>query len=329
MPDNVQAFSVLLLGFISAVLLIESLYYLWRMLKPNGSLQTQRRLRKLSAAGVGPGDIPKLLRRQALSRHPLLNRFYLSVPRFHLIDKLLERAAPDISLSRYFQLCLLFALLVFVVLTVLVGTGAALAVFVALTSAIFIPYLLISHLAQKTVRHFNEQLPDAIDFIGRSLRAGNPFSASLKAVSEDMGDPVASEFGTTFDEMKYGVEVEQALVHLADRTGSEEVRFFVTAVLVQRTTGGNLAKILDRLSAVMRARANTRREIRVLSTEMRYSANILVALPFFVAGAVTLVDPGYLSELFKSKTGLMLVAAQFVLIGIGYYIIQKMIHFRI
>lgn len=329
MPDDMQAFTVLLLGFVSAVLLIESLYYLWRMLKLSGSHQAHRRLRKLSAAGVGSDEIPDLLRREALSNHPVLNRLYLSIPRFHLIDKLLQRAAPDISLSRYFQLCLLLALVIFVVSTIVVGTGVALAALVAVMSAIFIPYLVISQLAQKAVNRFNEQLPDAIDFVGRSLRAGNPFSASMKAVSEDMSDPVASEFGTTFDEMKYGVEIEQALGHLAERTGSEEVRFFVTAVLVQRTTGGNLAKILDRLSAVMRARANTRREIRVLSTEMRYSANILVALPFFVAGAVTLVDPGYLSELFRSTTGLMLVAVQLVLIGIGYYIIQKMIHFRI
>lgn len=329
MPTDTQAILILGLAFLCAVLLIEGIYYVWKSARMGGSSQAKKRLRRLSAAGVGGRDIPSLLRHEVLSSNPVLNSIYLSVPRFHYIDRMLERAAPNITLSRYLLICLGFAVVVFVVAVLLVGTSGALGFLVAFLSALFLPYLVLCHFAEKYVRQFNGQLPDAIDFIGRSLRAGNPFSASLKAVSDDMADPIASEFGATFDEMRYGVDVDQALLHLVERTGSDEVKFFATAVMVQRTTGGNLAKVLDRLSAVMRARANTRREIIVLSTEMRYSANILIALPFFVAGAVTLVDPGYLAELFISATGLMLVAIQFVLIGIGYYIIRKMINFRI
>lgn len=329
MPDNAQALLILVLAFLSAVFLIESLYYIWRTIRSGGGRQTRKRLRKLSAAGTPNDAIPNLLRREVLSSNSVLNRIYLAIPRFHFIDRLLERAAPNYSISRYLRMCIVFGLTIYLLAVYGVGTSGALGFLIAFLSALFIPYQILKYLAYRYVQQFNAQLPDAIDFIGRSLRAGNPLSASLKAVSEDMSDPVASEFRTTFDEMKYGIEVEQAMLNLSRRTGSDEVRFFVTAVLVQRTTGGNLAKVLDRLSAVMRARANTRREITVLSTEMRYSANILVVLPFFVAGAVTFVDPGYLSTLFESSTGLILVALQLVLIGIGYYIIQKMVNFRI
>lgn len=329
MPDNAQALLILILAFLSAVFLIESLYYIWRTIRSGGGRQIRKRLRKLSAAGTQNDDIPNLLRREVLSSNSVLNKLYIAIPRFHFIDRLLERAAPDYSISRYLRICFVFGLTVYLLAVYGFGTNTALGFLIAFLSAMIIPYQILKYLAHRYVQQFNAQLPDAIDFIGRSLRAGNPLSASLKAVSEDMSDPVASEFRTTFDEMKYGIEVEQAMTNLARRTGSDEVRFFVTAILVQRTTGGNLAKILDRLSAVMRARSNTRREITVLSTEMRYSANILVVLPFFVAGAVTFVDPGYLSTLFKSSTGIILVAVQLVLIGIGYYIIQKMVNFRI
>lgn len=328
MPDNAQALMILVLAFMSAVFLIESLYYIWRSMRSGGG-QTRKRLRKLSAAGTSSDAIPNLLRREVLSSNSVLNKIYLAIPRFHFIDRLLERAAPNYSISRYLRMCFIFGLTIYLIAVYSVGTSNALGFLIAFLSALIIPYQTLKYLANRYVERFNAQLPDAIDFIGRSLRAGNPLSASLKAVSEDMSDPVASEFRTTFDEMKYGIEVEQAMLNLSRRAGSDEVKFFVTAVLVQRTTGGNLAKILDRLSAVMRARANTRREITVLSTEMRYSANILVVLPFFVAGAVTFVDPGYLSTLFESSTGLILVALQLVLIGIGYYIIQKMVNFRI
>lgn len=329
MFDNYQALLILGLSFASAIVLIEGIYFFWKSLNVPGNMNTRRRLRKLSAAGVDGKDIPSLLRQQALSRNAFLNRVYLAIPRFHYIDKLLQRASPKTSLSRYFMSCLVFGLAVSTGVIIWVGADMSLAIMAGVLSGVFIPYIVLQYYAQKYVADFNRQLPDAVDFIARSLRAGNPFSASLKAVAEDMADPISTEFGTTFDEMRYGVDVEAALHNLAERTGSEEIRFFVTAVLVQRTTGGNLAKILDRLSAVMRARSNAHRETLILSTEMRYSANILIALPFFVAGAILIVDPSYLAALFESSLGLTLVGLQFLLIGIGYYIIRKMVSFKI
>lgn len=329
MLDNTQALLILIFSFLSAIVLIEGLYFAWKSLRVTENLTTRRRLRKLSAAGVPSSKIPSLLRREALSSNAFLNSIYLLFPRFHHIDRMLQRAAPDISVSRYVLICVVLGATIYALVTFGLGVTPELGLVCGLLAALFLPYIILAYHAHRYVEDFNRQLPDAIDFISRSLRAGNPFSSSLQAVAIDMPDPISTEFGSTFDEMKYGVDVEEALEHLAERAGSEELRYFVTAVMVQRTTGGNLAKILDRLSAVMRARRNTRRETSVLSTEMRYSANILIALPFFVAGAILVVDPDYLSALFESSIGLTLIALQFCLIGIGYYIIRKMVNFRI
>lgn len=316
-------------AFVATVLFVEGLYLMWRGSQTARSTQARKRLRKLSAGGVPVAKAPSLLRREALSANPVLNEIYLSIPRLKQLDRLLERAAPNLTLTGYFAIIIGVGIVLFVILLFIAGLGVAGALLFSVPIAILLPYLVLNSIASRYLRSFNEQLPDAIDYIARSLRAGNPFSASLKSISEDMGDPIASEFGTTFDEMRYGVDTEDALEHLMERTESDEVKFFVTAVLVQRTTGGNLAKTLDRLSAVMRARANTFREIKVMSSEMRLSANILVVLPFVVAGVLSIVNPEYIGELLGSRVGLMIVGGMLALMAIGYYWMHKMASFRV
>lgn len=329
MKEPYITYVILALAFVSIVVLIEGLYLLWRGSQAARSTQARKRLRKLSAGGVPIDKVPSLLRREVLSSNEVLNEIYMSIPRLHKLDRLLERAAPGLTISRYFALNVGFFLMLMLIFITLVGMKPGLAAIFSFPMAMLFPYMALNIKANRYIESFNSQLPDAIDYISRSLRAGNPFSASIKAASEDMSEPIKSEFGTTFDEMRYGVDTEDALIHMVERTDSEEVKFFVTAVLVQRTTGGNLAKILDRLSAVMRARARTRREVKVLSTEMRYSAQILLALPFVVAGALAFVDPGYLGELVESKFGYMIIAVQGVLMLIGYFWIRKMVNFRV
>jgi tight adherence protein B len=144
-----------------------------------------------------------------------------------------------------------------------------------------------------------------------------------------MADPVGPAFGATFDEMNYGLELEDALYNLGDRVGSEEVQYFITAVLIQRTTGGNLADVLNRIAAVMRERARTYREVIIQASEMRLSARVLIALPFVVAGAVSIFNPSYLATLLDEPVGRIIIGVQIVLMIIGYLIIRRMINFRI
>jgi tight adherence protein B len=172
-------------------------------------------------------------------------------------------------------------------------------------------------------------LPDALDFIARSLRAGNPFSATVKMVSEEIADPVGREFAITFDEINYGLEVEDALYNFGERIHSEEVQYFITAVIIQKVTGGNLADVLNRIAEVMRSRVKTYREVDIQASEMRLSANVLIGLPFFVAGAVAISNPSYFEPLFDNELGQIIILAQIGLMLIGYYVIRRMIHFRV
>jgi tight adherence protein B len=192
-----------------------------------------------------------------------------------------------------------------------------------------VPIVVLMQKRSKRTQSFLRQLPDALDFIARSLRAGNPFSASLKSVATEMADPTGTEFGITFEELNYGLEFEEAMKNLAHRTGSDEMNYFVTAVLIQRTTGGNLADMLNRLADIMRSRASTYREIRILAAEMRVSANVLILLPFFVALVLLVASPGYLNVLFTTTVGNFLILGQLTLMAAGYYIIRKMISFRV
>jgi tight adherence protein B len=192
-----------------------------------------------------------------------------------------------------------------------------------------LPVLVLLRMKHKRGLRFAQQLPDALDYIARSLRAGNPLTASLRSVATEMPDPTGTEFGITFEELNYGLAFEEAMHNLAHRSGSAEMNYFVTAVLIQRTTGGNLADMLNKLATIMRARASTYREIAILSAEMKLSANVLIALPIFVALILLIVNPDYLSVLFTTTFGQIMVFVQLVLMAIGYAIIHKMINLRV
>lgn len=316
------------LAFVTIIALIEGGYLLWRSLNIPAALRVSRRLHQLSAAGTSSRETLSILRGDNLSDVPIISRVLAYIPRIRRIDGLLEQSGSAMTVARFLsiQLGLVLALLL---LLLVVGTAFWVALVLATVLGVTAPTMWFSHRRDKRRESFTTQLPDTLDFLSRSLRAGNPLVASFKAVAENMPEPSASEFSLTFNELNYGIDLHDAMDHLSRRTGSEEMHYFVTAVLIQRSTGGNLAEVLASLAAVMRARTNTFREIRILAAEMRLSANILIALPFIVAGAVSVLSPGYLSALFTSDFGLMLVGAQILLMGVGYWVIHRMINFRV
>jgi hypothetical protein len=146
-------------------------------------------------------------------------------------------------------------------------------------------------------------LPDAIDLMGRALRAGHAFPTALKMVGDEMAEPVGAEFRTLFDETNYGVSMQNALLNLVARVPSTDLQYFVVAVLIQRETGGNLAELLDNISAIVRDRLKLMGQIRTLSAEGRLSAWILGLLPFATAALINLVNPGFMKVLWEDPIG--------------------------
>lgn len=188
-----------------------------------------------------------------------------------------------------------------------------------------LPYFKITRDRKDRIDKFEEQLPDAIDSMKRALKAGLPFAATLKAVAEDMDDPVAREFEVTFADINYGNDARRAMLGLLQRMPSLAVMAFVTAVLVQKETGGNLAEILEQISAVIRGRFKFYRKVRTLSAEGRMSAWILALVPFVLFIVITVTTPEYLPVLLDDPVGVKLITFGGVMGIVGIFWIRKII----
>jgi tight adherence protein B len=147
----------------------------------------------------------------------------------------------------------------------------------------------------------------------------------LKLVAEEFGDPVGTEFGKTLDEINFGMPVPDALMNLTQRVDCEDLKFFVVSVIVQRETGGNLAEILENLGHLIRERFKFQGRVRVLSAEGRMSAMVLVAMPFFLVGVLSLLNPEYTKVLFFDPIGPVLIVIALVMMGFGTLVIKKLV----
>jgi len=201
--------------------------------------------------------------------------------------------------------------------------------FAAAVVAFLLPLGFLFRARHRRIRRIEVQLPDALDLMARALRAGHAFPSTLKMVGEEMSDPIAREFSVTFDEVNYGISMQDALLNLAARVPSNELKYFVVAVLIQRTTGGNLAELLDGIAAIMRARQKLLGTIRVLSADGRLSAWILCILPFVLAFAIFVLNPGFLAILWTDPAGPIAVAIAAVLMIIGILWMREIIRIHI
>jgi len=182
---------------------------------------------------------------------------------------------------------------------------------------------------QRRLRRFEHQLPDALDLVARALKAGHTFKVGMKMVGDEFPDPIGTEFSKAVDEINFGNSIQDALSHFSERIDCLDLRFFVTAVMVQRETGGNLAEIIDQASRLIRQRFELLGRVRVLSGEGKISAMILLALPFLIGGATYLFNRDYLLVLITDPLGKWLSMLSCVLMVLGSLIIVRMVRIKI
>src|SRR5262249_39282585 len=192
-----------------------------------------------------------------------------------------------------------------------------------------LPTLYVRRARTKRLVKCEAQLPDAIDLMCRALRAGHAFPTALKMVGEEMAEPTGQEFRTLFDEMNYGVSLQDALLNLVTRVPSTDLKYFVIAVMIQRETGGNLAELLDNISKLVRERMKLMGHIRTLSAEGRLSAWILGCLPFVTAGMLSIVNPKFLAVLWTDPIGPKLVGGALTIMAFGVWWMRKIIRIRV
>jgi tight adherence protein B len=309
------------LGFGAVFLFLEGLFLTWNSYRGAEALRMEKRLRAISA-GAG-GDAGKLVKQRLLSDSPLLERLLLSIPRIHVLDRLLQQSGLGWSVARFIGLVLLAAVL-----------GAQLASFLHILWLLgllggLLPWLYVRRQVHKRMLAIEQQLPEALDLMARAMLAGHAFPSALKMVGDEMPEPVSGEFRIVFDEINYGISVNDALNNLATRVPSTDVGYFVTSVLIQRETGGNLAELLGNLSALVRERLKLLGSVRVLSTEGRLSAQILTVLPFAVALVIHLLNPDFMRILWTDPVGIKMSAFALGMMFVGILWMWRIIKIRV
>jgi tight adherence protein B len=193
----------------------------------------------------------------------------------------------------------------------------------------FIPYAYASHMRTRRFQKFEEKFPEAIDTLARAVRAGHAFTTALEMIANEVSEPVAGEFRQLYEEQKFGLPVRDALLNLADRIPLVDVKFFVTAVMLQRETGGNLAEILDNLSYVIRERFKILRQVRVHTAQGRLTMVLLMALPPTIVVLMLMLNPGFIRPLFTDPLGHALIVGGITLQTMGYFVIRRIIRIQV
>jgi len=315
-----------LCAFLAVVLLFEGGFMLWNSYKGPEAKKIDQRLRALSAGEHGDASL-LLLKERNLSEMPAMERLLLFVPRVHQLDRLLIQSGSSWTVARFFGISALIGFAGFAAAALLHLPGWLPLALGALGA--LLPLFYILRRRNQRLHKLDEQLPEALDLISRAMRAGHAFPSALQMVAEESQDPTGSEFRITFEEINYGIAVKDALLNLATRVPSSDLRYFVIAVLIQRETGGNLAELLGNISALIRARFKLLGAVRVLSAEGRLSAWILTLLPICTALFINLVNPGFMEILWTDATGWKMLQTTLALMAFGIFWMWRIVKIHV
>lgn len=315
-----------ILGFLAVVLFLEGAYLAWNTYKGPEAKRIERRLQALSA-GSGRVEELTILKKRLLSETPAMDRLLMQIPRVHVLDRILVQSDVKMNVAGFLGITLLCTVVVLMLCIIFALPLLLLVMFTFLGAAL--PLLYVTNKRQKRINAIEQQLPDTLDMMARALRAGHALPGSIKMAGEEMPEPIAGEFRTTFDELNYGVPLQDALTNMAARIPVEDLRYFVISVLIQRETGGNLAELLDSISALIRARFKLLGTIRVLSAEGRLSAWILTLLPFVLAGVISFIHPTFIAVLWTDPAGRQMIAGALVIMILGIFWMWRIIKIRV
>jgi tight adherence protein B len=284
------------------------------------------------AAARQPSEELALVRDEMLSKIPAIDNLLRRSSRISNLQPFLEQANLKIRAGNILMLCVSSGLGLGVIGFLMASSlppNHGLTVRRRWRGSRRIPYSYASYRRTKRFQKFEELFPEAIDTLARAVRAGHAFTTALELIANELSEPVASEFRKLFEEQKFGLPVRDALMNLAERVPLVDVKFFVTAVMLQRETGGNLAEILDNLSYVIRERFKIMRQVRVYTAQGRLTMMLLMGLPPVIVITMLLTSPAFIRPLFSDPIGHFLVVAGIVLQTLGYFVIRKIIRIQV
>jgi tight adherence protein B len=317
-----------LVAFLTVALGTISLVFIWEWVQENQRkrhmVDNLRSLANESMQGFAAGSN---VFRSAVLQSPWLRPIVSRIPQLRDAQLILEQAGMSWSVQTLLLLSIGSAL-AFGSMT-LIATGSVLIGLIATGLGAMLPNLYVRRRRTKLLNAFEELLPESIDLIGRALRAGHPLSAGFKMAADDGPEPVAGEFRRVFEEQRFGLPLQDSLLGMADRVNLMDVRILVTAILIQREVGGNLAEILDTLAGVVRARFTIRRQIRVYTAQGRMTGYLLSALPLILFSILYMINAQYMSILFTDPVGKTLIGMAVSMQFLGFLWIRKIIKIEI
>jgi tight adherence protein B len=269
-----------------------------------------------------------LVRDEQLSEIPALDNLLRRSARVSAVQKTLEQAGVPMRAGNFLALSAVSGIALTIVAYVLSNRRFEVA-WVAMIAGLLLPYSYISIKRTKRFNKFDELFPEAIDTLARAVRAGHAFTTALEMITDEVAEPVSGEFRQLYEEQKFGMPVRDALMNLTERVPSVDVKFFVTAVMLQRETGGNLAEILDNLSYVIRERFKIQRQVRVYTAQGRLTMALLMGMPPIIVVVMMVLNPGFIRPLFSDPIGHTLLVAGITLQTVGYFVIRKIIRIQV
>ena len=316
------------LVFLFGLFLVLGAYLLATVGTDNKRARLRQRLSEALLYSSHTDDIEVVLARSELmSEIPALNRVLLRVQTALQLKRMLDQADLHITPSRLVMFSTMAGILALLAVSV-ISISMPLIILSGIVAA-SLPFLHVWWKRKKRFAQFLELLPDALELMSRALSAGHAFSESLHMVAEEMPEPIAGEFRKTYEEQNLGLSLKLALENLMERIPLLDLRMCVTAVLIQKETGGNLSEILEKVAYTIRERFRIMGDLKTLTTSSRLSAWLLCGLPIFVAVAVTFMNPEYMAVLWKDQRGHYLIAAAISMQITGMLIVKKILNIKI
>ncbi len=311
--------------FAVTVFVIEMFLYSYRNIRNPDQRKIKKRL-KTFPSEKNQGINPNILRIKLLSDVPLLNKILLLIPGSRNLDRLLQQANVQYRLGVFILLTIFLGVTGFIISLLIINNYVHSIIIALLMAAIPLFYIRLKKI--KRMQKFQKQLPEGLESIARSLKAGHSFPSGMKLAADEFDDPLGPEFDETLNEINFGVSVPDALKNLTRRIDCPDLNYFVISVLLQRETGGNLAEIIENLSHLIRERFKLHGKIKILAAEGKLSAIILVAIPFLIVIVLRFTNPDYIMTLFSEPAGRIMVGMAVFMMALGILVMKKMVNIK-
>lgn len=291
-------------------------------------VQMQERLAEVLVYSSGAQEAEfKLAREELMSEIPTFNRWLIKLQTATELKRMIDQADLQLTVMRLFMFSAIAGFLAVIAISSVTVNLPAIAGGGLLAATI--PFLHVAWKRKQRLDKFLADLPEALDLMARALAAGHAFTEALGVVSSEMPDPIAGEFKRTFDEQNLGLSFKLALHNLSERVPLIDMQLCMTAIMIQRETGGNLAEILEKVASTIRDRFRIMEDLKTLTTQSRISAYVLCAVPAFITVAATIISPDYMSILWNDPRGHNLIALAVGMQLAGILMVRKILQIKI